>query len=400
MRQVLRVVIGSVIAALAMAAPGCDGSADRSLVVIVEASLHAPLKASFDQYAETMREARYEVQVVPWVPGDVHELKDLIYEYVDDFGVEGALLIGDLPAAWYRIDVPPGWIGQLGFEGPVEHFPTDLFLQDRDARWVDGDGALWQDPTGAMRKTYDYHEPLHLDIYTARLLGTEEELRDYFARLEHYRHVGPLVKPSGYIFLDDDWANKDTSDLLGLDELYGDIEVVQDVAVSCLDEYLDRLDNGGAEFVYQLIHAHHYWLGFDHVDSEGYCQEKLFQSVIRVSSQKGLKVSFLNMANCYGARFVGVEETSLAEAFTVGTEYGLAVLGSTKAGAQLDPRLFHQSLASGMRWGPAYRRWYNALGHRNDLWHMGIVIVGDPLLRVTGDLFPAGPSEEVTWGEE
>ncbi|MGB5266503.1 MAG: hypothetical protein WBN30_07945 [Polyangiales bacterium] len=107
----------------------------------------------------------------------------------------------------------------------------------------------------------------------------------------------------------------------------------------------------------------------------------------------------MNLANCYSARFTD-DALAVATAYTVGTDYGLATVGSTKMGAQTDPRLFHEGLTKGLRWGEAYREWYNQVGRKNDHWHLGIVLMGDPLLRVTGDLFPAGPSPDTTWGAE
>jgi len=356
---------------------GCGDASDepveRSFLIVVDSSLHEPLRDSFEQYAETMQLAYFDVYVEPWVSGTVDDLKSLLFDYVDRYGIEGALLIGEgLPAAWYE---------QESFNEKIETFPTDLYLQDRDAIWVDQNGDL----------VFDYHSDLHADIYTSRLIGTATQLQDYFARVEHYRRVGPLTDVSAFIFIDDDWFRKDTSDECGLGELYSIVEIVQDKADSTLANYLAKLTGEGAEFVYQWVHAAPGWLQFDHLNDDGeLVRIKLFASHV---SDFGFKVSFLNMSNCYSARFTE-EEQSLASAFTVDTEYGLAAIGSTKSGAQTDPRLFHAGLAQGLRWGEAYKMWFNVKGNENYLWHLGVVLMGDPLLRVTGDLFPAGPSHD------
>lgn len=366
--------------------PGEEPGA-RSLLVVVESSLHEPLRASLEQYAETMELARYEVHVESWVsPGTVVELRALLLKHFESNGIEGALLIGELPALMYEMpyDIP-------GLDA-MEEFPTDLYLQDLDAVWVDQ----------TRNDYYDYHDPLELDIYTSRLIGTSEQLEDYFARLELYRREGPLVERSAFIFIDDDWYKKDTSNACNLGELYSEVEVIQDKADSTLENYLAKLTGEGAEFVYQWVHGappgtYPGRLVFDHVDDEGKStQLELFADDI---VDQNLKVSFVNLANCYSARFTD-DNLAVATAYTVGTEYGLATVGSTKMGAQTDPRLFHEGLAKGLRWGEAYREWYNQVGTKNDLWHLGIVLMGDPLLRVTGDLFPAGPSADTTRGAE
>jgi len=64
------------------------------------------------------------------------------------------------------------------------------------------------------------------------------------------------------------------------------------------------------------------------------------------------------------------------------------VIGSTKYGAATNARLFHDGLAEGMTWGQAYKAWYNQEGKNNHAWNLGIVLMGDPLLTVRGDLTP------------
>jgi len=360
---------------------GCGDASEepveRSFLVVVESSLHEPLRESLEQYAETMQLAYFDVYVEPWVSGTVQDLKSLLFDYVDRYGIEGALLIGEgLPAAWYE---------QEGFDGKMESFPTDLYLQDRDAIWVD------QNQNDDDKQVYDYHTDLQVDIYTSRLMGTAAQLQDYFARVEHYRRIGPLTDVSAFIFMDDEWSGKDTSDECGLGELYSRVDIIQDVADSTWGNYLAKLSGEGAEFVYQWIHAAPGWLQFDDLNDDG----ELIRIKFDVDLVHALKVSFVNMSNCYAARFTDKDvEESLAWAFTVGTEYGLASIGSTKVGAPSHPRSFHAALAEGRRWGEAYKIWFNAKDRENDLWDLGVVLMGDPLLRVTGDLFPAGVSPE------
>lgn len=82
--------------------------------------------------------------------------------------------------------------------------------------------------------------------------------------------------------------------------------------------------------------------------------------------------------------------------YVVGTDYGLATIGSTKTGAVADPHWFHEGLVLGLRWGEAYRLWFNQAGKQNDEWHLGVVIMGDPLLQLTGDLLPPGYTDAST----
>lgn len=361
------VVVGLSVLALEC---GDSSSGQRSLLVVVESSLYEPLEASLEQYADTLALEGFEVYSETWSSGDVWALKDLLFEHVDRHGIEGALLIGDLPARDYE-DIT---------DGEYQRFPADFFLQSRDTRGIDSDNNSAADIIRGE---------LHLDIYTSRLIGSPAELEAYFARVDKYRRTGPLVDPSAFVFIDDTWSNMDASDLFHLDQLYDDVEVILDEAESTWQSYLNRLTGEGAEFVYQWIHGAYGKDGgsirFKHTDEEGNSSEKSFPA--QFIANRGFKASFVNMANCYSARFTE-PGMSVAQAFTVGTDYGLAVIGSSKTGAQLDPRGFHENLAQGMRWGEAYRDWFNEEGRHSIVWHVGLVLMGDPLLKVRGDAVP------------
>ena len=350
--------------------PG-ERAAEPRLVVIVESSLYDSLEESVAQYAEALRLEEFEIYVEPWEPGTVQELRRLVFDYIDTYRVEGALLVGNLPAAGYE-----QWAW-----GRHEDFPTDLYLQDRHAQWVDQDD----------NEIYDFHtEDLHADIYTARLNGSVTQLQRYFERVHRYRHVGPLVEPSAFIFIDDDWARTNTDDGLGLNDLYDDIEVIKDESESTLENYLARLTGDGAEFVYQKIHGGQEILTFEHYGEDG---EDLSETVTasRIASEN-LKVSFVNMTDCFSADFTF--EGSVAESYAVGTDYGLAVIGLTKEGLFRDPRVFHRNLSLGMSWGQAYRAWFNEVSTRYEQDSLGVVILGDPLLTLSNPPPAAGVTDD------
>jgi len=375
MKRIIVVALVAAISALALLGCGSDSSTpkERDFLVVVETSLAEALEPSLDRYAENMQIANIQVHVEPFVPGTVEQMRDLIFDYIDEHGIEGALLIGDLPAAWYE---------QTAF-GHYEQFPIDLYLQDRDAIWTD------EDEDGR----FDGHSDLHLDIYTARLQGTAQELVDYFARAHSYRWDGPLVDVSAFIFIDDDWSSARTDKAFHLEELYTIVDLLKDPHETTADAYLDKMTGDGAEFVYQWMHASPRLVQFEHHPEGGQVtQTRVMRSQVRELNFKG---SFYNLFNCSAARFT--EEGNLARDYIIGTDYGLAAIGSTKTGAVARPHVFHGNLVIGRRWGEAYQVWYNEEGHKDDSWHLGIVLIGDPLLRLTGDLFPWGHGDNTGW---
>ena len=362
---------GAIALALSVSMIRCgepDAESDgRRFLVVVESSLREDLSESLEQYRRDVEELEgITVHIEEWEAGTVDDLKELLFAHVDLDGIEGALLIGNLPYARFE---------QEGLISDDRSFPTDIYLQDRDAQWID------QDYNGVD----DFHTPLELDIYTSRLIGTVEQLRRYFDRVHRYRREGSLLEPTALIFIDNDWADLDTSDFLQLNRLYTVVDVVQAPDESSRDNYVAKLMDEGAEFVFQKFHTGPRKLMFDDFDEGGQPEKnELLINLIPLT-----KASFLNLTNCGAARFTTPGE-SIAEVYTVGTEYGLAVIGSTKVGAITDSRLFHSHLADGMRWGEAYKAWFNEEGKSSDEWHLGILLMGDPLLKVHGDVNALG----------
>ena len=336
-----------------------DSSARQSFLVVVEEGIRPQLQDRLDRYAEALRKEQVEVHVESFGPRPVAEFRTLLFQYVDSHEIEGALLVGALPTAWYEMQA----------FGMQAEFPFDIYLQDLDAIWgdADGDGKL------------DSHTDLELDIFTSRLTGTVERLQAYFDRVDRYRTLGPLVDVSAFVFIDDDWSETGASEVAPLRDAYGSVEVIQDTAESTLENYLARLTGRGAEFVYHKIMA-----------SPGVLMIQEPGEIARLSAQdivdQNLEVSFVNLFSCYTTRFT--EPSSVAEAYVTGTDYGLAAIGPTNKGAVRNSSRLHEHLAARMSWGEAYLRWFNDEGKNDDEWHLGIVLMGDPLLTLTGDVPP------------
>jgi hypothetical protein len=347
----------------------CPQDCNYDLVVLVEQALAAPLEASFQQYlADLVNEGRLaRVEVFPG--GNVDDLKALLYDQVDRFDVEGALLVGNLPAAWYE---------QTAFS-VYEQFPMDLYLEDRDATWGDADSD----------GRYDSHSDLNLETFVSRLTGTTADLQGYYARIHDYRVNGSLVDVSAFNFVDNNWAYM--AGPYGLEAIYTTVDVLSDLGQTSRANYLAKLTGNGAEFVYQWIHSSPTYLAIAGTGGGSVTISDVINN--------NLKGSFFNLFDCSAARFT---ENNLGMTYTVRTDYGLAIIGSTKTGGIYTPWIFHSQLAAGTTWGESFRQWYNGNGKYNDEWYLGIIIAGDPLLTVSGDVrgvIPVVPQRDWT-GEE
>nr|ADN05987.1 putative extracellular matrix protein [uncultured Myxococcales bacterium] len=293
----------------------CPQDCDHDLVVIVEEAIADLVAPGLQLYLHDLDNIGYLARVEPWTPGTAEELKSLLYSQIDRYDIEGALLVGNLPAAWYEQELLC-WQWDMTQTPPVclqryhEEFPSDLILQDRDAVWGDADED----------GIYDSHSPLELDIFVSRLqtlpdpakcIKTESFpacidgpydpgnpfymsdecmrrcpsrlakqswgpvesdveccgpyfINRYFERAHDYRTRGSLVASSALLFLDDDWAHMTDHDLFGLGSMYSSVSVIAEPVdrspgvihtTTQIDEYTGFLTETGAEFVYQMIHS-------------------------------------------------------------------------------------------------------------------------------------------------
>jgi hypothetical protein len=207
-------------------------------------------------------------------------------------------------------------------------------------------------------------------------MGEVSQLQTYFDRVNRFRREGHLVEPSAFVFIDDGWAQGGATSKYGLGDLYVAVEVISDLSKSTVDNYVQRLTGDGAEFVFQMIHS-----GATYLDFRGVGGGVISSSQVRVYN---FQASFVHLWNCSAARFT--QNSNLGMIYTVENERGLGAIGSTKTGAVQRPGILHARLARSEPIGEAFRYWYNTYGFSNDKWHLGIVVLGDPMLIVYGDV--------------
>ncbi len=336
----------------------CPQDCDYDLVVVTQQDLATPLAQDLAQYQQDAQTQGKRVILQTWTSGDASQLKGILWAWVDKYDLAGAWLVGDMPAAWYE---------QTAFNAH-EEFPTDVFLESRDATWID------QDHDGR----YDRHGELHADTFVSRLIASSQaQYHAYFAKNHAYRTTGPLTRKAAFVFIDDDWVN--WAGTYGLGNLYAAIDLLSDTSETTKTAYLDEMTNQGAEFVYQWIHSTPTTL---YVRGTG--GGTIPASTVSSSNLQG---SFYNLYDCSASRFV---THCLAVTYLTETDYGLATVGTTKVGGMYSGTSFHVDLANGKTWGEAFQQWYELHGRYDDEWFLGMVILGDPLLTIDKD--PSVPS--------
>jgi hypothetical protein len=332
----------------------CPQDCDFDLVVVVEASLASGLETQLTQYRQDVAAEGRRVYSLSFPGGTAADLRSFLAQQVTSRGVEGAWLLGSLPAAWYE---------QTAFS-TAENFPCDVYLLDHTATWTDANA----------NGRFDAHTQVNATFFVSRLMGTLAQLQAYFTKLHAYRTSGSLVAPSAFIFKDDDWYDYMAGSDWGLNAIYTTRHKLEALAETTRANYIARMEGAGAEFVYQWIHSSPTTL---HIAGAGSGTVSTTQVI-----SGDHRASFFNLFDCSASRFT---ETNLAMTYAVRTSRGLATIGSTKTGGIYQPGTFHSRLAAGDTWGESFRQWYNSTGRWNDEWYLGIVILGDPLLTIEGD---------------
>ncbi|HPQ41978.1 MAG TPA: C25 family cysteine peptidase [bacterium] len=341
--------------------PGQD---NPLVLIIVNEQLLPSISNALDIYMLDLAGDGYQV-AVSQVSGHSPVLlrQEIISWWGDD--LDGVVLIGDCPVAWFELDDYWG--------GEHEEFPIELYFMDLDGIWTDSDGdGLFDGHTGSVAP----------DIWVGRLDayhfmdGAETAfLQNYFAKNHAYR-TGTLTLPDrGLAYVDDDWAAwGDWS----LSSAYADTVVINSNNQTTAAHYRSELQNG-YEFVHLCAHSCPWVHVFLQNAGTAGC---FFNFDLDMMEPHAF---FYNLFSCSNARFV--EWDCLGNKYLFKDSYGLAIVGSSKTGGMLDTEAFYPGLGAGETLGEAFLDWYQyeAVGGFSlyeKSWFYGMAVLGDPTLKM------------------
>ncbi len=347
---------------------------NHDLLIVVSPETADALKQELHTYRSDNQAEAISDAILEWQPGSATVLRDILKQHATQYGTKGAVLIGDMPAAWFEQVAHYG--GEIG--DMYEQFPSDIFLADLDGTWEDTD----------HNGMYDVHPNISAELYISRIPGTVAQLKEYFARDHQYRSGETVAKSrSFFCFMDDDWNSfaESTHQTWGLEDIYQNNYIYfEDEETSTKDKYTEQMRGDGAEFVYQWIHSSPHAIYFDN----NYSPNPSNILTIGELESQPIYGSFYNLFNCSASRFT--EEGGTLAISYLHSAAGLATFGSTKTGGSYQPEIFNATLANGGTWGAAWKNWINDTFSNGeydqdylDSWWLGMVILGDPLLRLT-----------------
>jgi hypothetical protein len=337
------------------------GSSRGRVALVVNESLYGEIEAHVDTLIQDLTAEGYGT-VLLLASGEVPESLRARLSDLHGEGLVGAILIGQLPVAWFQMDNE--WPGE-----DVEEFPIDLYFMDLDGQWVDADSD------GLFDEHQDGSGDLEPEIWIGRICasnltwGGEAELtRGYLEKNHLYRTGGLSVPDRSLAFVDDDWIGFGSS---GLEFLYDDITVIETPSFTTASRYREELQEG-YEFVHIMAHSCP-WVHTFYPEGVG---GSVYNFEIPLLDPKAL---FYNLFACSNARFV--EQDNLGSWYVFCSTYGLLSVGSTKTGAMLLFEDFYGPLSEGLSLGDAFKAWAVLYLEESRSWFYGLTLLGDPTLR-------------------
>ncbi len=368
---IIAVILVATMGILAVILPYLKPTNQTSFGVVriyVNSTIASNIYSQVNQYEQDIISQGYLVDIVNWSDTNVTSLRDdLINASLQPRGLEGAVLIGDLPSAIMRY-YDSSW-------ALWRTYPIDLYLTDLDGEWVDldpSDGLFDSHNNG----TGDKFPEIWVGRICPESLNNTNHLNayyNYFSRNHAYR-TGQLSRPhSQLVYIDDDWSAW-TSEWLGDMTAYSNITCISTNSITTAADYKNRLTH-----IYEFIHVFVHSWPYEHLfGSGGYGTEGKvnYTDILNINT----KALFYNLYACSACNFEYTANMGTQYLFSNNT---LAVIGSSKIGGMTMNSYFYNPLSQGKIFGESMRLWYwNPLHGPSDNESMGMTLLGDPLLTI------------------
>ncbi len=349
-----------------------DGYAE--ILILLEEDLSDSIGLSLlEQWVADMASQGLTAEVLEITYSTPEELRDYFISRLPD-GLEGAVLVGNLPVAWCALDEQP-WQTQ-------EQFPTDYFYMDLDGIWED----LWigypsQGNPGQDNKYDTWSEELDPEIYIGRMRPSSissvgdpiEMLQTYLQRNHEWRLNGDPEPLNTLCYVDDDWAVWGPTYQSAMQCLYPNVELVNDTLETNGTDYRDNRLPGDYIWISPFVHSGptlHAWVPGP---------STLWSDLVPAYPPS----RFYNLFACSNSRFT--TPRNMGTIYAIATSGGLASIGSTKTGSMLQFFHFYLPLGQGSSIGEGFAQWwdhiaFNGISQEEMMWHFGMALIGDPTL--------------------
>jgi|GEM_PF-2584655 len=358
--------------------PFSVGQPASFVYVLVHHNVFDSIKPEIDQYVKDIERDGLGAEVHEFTGGSAEGIRSTL---ASDYprGLVGCLLVGDIPSAWYEMDVSYPLTPQVAHE----EFPLDLFYMDLNGVWKDTDGdGIYNQHSGDRAP----------EIWVGRLKApgmAEDEvplLRNYFAKNHAYRSGWLKLPERALIYVDDFWGDmaKEYSSAVGA--VFLNRTVVNDRLHTNPADYLNRLKEEWT-LVHMMIHGsptfHHFYV--DNEEPEG----DVMSFDIRQTDPRAF---FYILISCWNARYTATDY--MGGWYIFSKSYGLLAISSTKPGDMQQFNRFYSMCRDG-NIGSAFRKWFadrikdeDSRNEYTKKYFYGMIILGDPTLHMRPSYYP------------
>ncbi|MFH2037027.1 MAG: putative Ig domain-containing protein [Candidatus Zixiibacteriota bacterium] len=336
--------------------------------IFVNAQLYPNIEAGFIQYISDLMNDGYDVKVHQLSGGQPSDLRSLLISEYNQ-GMEGCILIGDLPVAWYETNC---------WDSAYTSFPIDLYYMDMDGVWEDLDSDGMYDSHSGDRGPEIWVGRLTASTLTYTGETEAELINNYFIKNHAYRTGQNFLPNRALVYIDDDWIpNANTwNNNVGL--AYPDRTFVYDGATTIKTDYESRLTEG-YESILLCCHSwpqgHSFKIGDQWTGGSTY-----YFDIVDIKPP----AHFYNLFACSNGRYTDAEY--MVGWYTFYDANGIAAIGCTKTGSMLYFNYFYGPFGNGRTIGQALMDWFTVVDgwgwSQDDLcWFYGMTLIGDPTLK-------------------
>jgi hypothetical protein len=340
-----------------------------ALDVYVEPGLLAAIEPALDTYVADLAAEGYQVRVQEF-SGSAAELRSELRDRWTSAGLDGALLIGDLPVQTFRSEDNYG-------SGVFASYPHDLYFMDLDGTYTFTAGG----PDVHVDGGGDVAPEIYVSRITPSRVGggspaSEAALVDaYLDKVHEVRSGLRGYEDRAIWFADDDWSAY-TGDVNALAGLHP-VTDIRGLGETTVETYREVLQQNVATLVQQI----HSWTSGLAISGTG----GGLVSAAEIA-QLNAQPAFLNLFNCSAANFTVPD--NLIGTYLYRSDGVLNAVGSTKTGSMLNFGDFYGPQSAGASVGEAFETWFAAnaaptddpaLDYKVD-WFYGMTMQGDPTL--------------------
>lgn len=357
--------------------------------VVVQPVLYSNLSGYITRYMQDLQSAGYtpELHTEGWANAPAVRTL-LVSGYAR--GMQGAVLVGNIPYARYEI-------ANDFYEYGYCNFPIDLYYMDIDGTWLDKNmNVIFDDHTAGSGD-------IQADIWVGRIYAssvtipgqTETSLvQNYLDRNHAYRMGNISLLNRSLVYVDDDWnpyADEWSGDV-GL--RYSNRTLVKDLETTRCSDYGTRFDDN---YDWIALFSHSAWYLHQMKYNNGNSYDYMYNTEI---SSANPVAHFYNLFCCSGANYSNSGNNGYLAGHYVFSQNGLGALGSTKTGSMLNFADFYTPLGNGNTLGEAFLQWFalngeTGAGNQSESrsWFYGMALIGDPTLGTYDNVKPLPPTD-------